>query len=229
MATFQDRIVEYLGSADADTAAITDVLTAGAKKIVDLLPYEKLEKIAKAIDVPAAGVAISGYRLIREKNGFRAYDDSFRGCRTIPSNLAYNVTNANSLHYAPTADPICYILNQKFYVKPSDGSVDGVAYPTVLYSDSAITDFPSEWVQGVVLYGAIQRAFNKAATAIADLDAFNGNGNSTFDTDNLCIDIYRCYIRNLLKYNNRCITNTTGLHRAYDYVLNNDFEYLCEH
>lgn len=172
MATFQERIVEYIG-ADTDVASITDVLTAGAKKIVDLLPYEKLEKIAKAIDVPAAGVAISGYRLMRDQNGFRAYDDSLRGCRTIPSHLAYRSTDPNSLHYAPANDPVCYILNQKFYTKPSDGSVDGIAYPTVLYSESAITDFPSEWVQGVVLYGAIQRALNKAATAIADLDGLS--------------------------------------------------------
>ena len=65
------------------------------------------------------------------------------------------------MYLATTDSPAHYIEVGKVYVKPSGGTVTAVLYPTVSYNDSTIPSFPTEYIQKVVLYGAIQACISK--------------------------------------------------------------------
>jgi len=175
MATFGAQILQYL-TTDADTTAQSDALTAGAKWIINLIPQERLERWANAITIHATnGVDITGYRLFRDEKGFRARITSNKiGARTVDGRFAYKVTDADSLHYATTNDPVVYIIDQTIFIKPAlTGEIDGVIYPTVVYTESAVTGFPSEYYRGMILYATIQRAIFKVNDAITSLDALS--------------------------------------------------------
>lgn len=163
MGTFQDRIQDYLGTI-ADTTALTDQLTAGAKKLVDLIPEEKLERFSTAVTDSGSGGDISAYRFIRaHKSGRRAV--------LIDSGLKTQAADSSSIFYGTSTSPVCYIESGKGYVLPGGGSLMGVAYPSVAYNASTITNFPTEWEQGVILYAAIQQCLGLVNTSIASLSA----------------------------------------------------------
>lgn len=148
MATYQVRVEDRIGVIN-DTQAISDWLTAGAKFITNILPIGRLLKYTVNLTDGGSGVSITAYRVVSaNKSGY--------GAREVLHNLAAQVINADSIYYAGTTDPVFYILNGLAYVKPSGGTVVAMAYPTVLYSESTITSFPSDLDEGVVLYTCIQ-------------------------------------------------------------------------
>jgi chromosome segregation ATPase len=170
MSTLQDRIQDYCGTI-SDTAQLTDVLTAGAKVIVNAIPEEKLDLYSAAITDSGSGATVSGHRLVRaHKSGYTA--------RRVDAGLKSQVALATSMHKATTTSPVWYVENGSGYVLPSGGTIIGVAYPTVLYSDSSISSFPTEWIHGVVLYGVIQVLLSKSNVAYDALNAL------TMDTVN---------------------------------------------
>lgn len=163
MATFEERIEDYVG-AISDTTFLSDVLTAGAKEIVNLLPERKLRDYTVDLTDPGTGVAITGHR-------FLSANVSGRGTTEISSNLKAAVIDADSIHYATVKYPVHYFENGEVFIKPSGGTAVAMAYPTVLYSASTITNFPTDLIQAVVLYGAIQAALrleNEALTTLID-------------------------------------------------------------
>lgn len=172
---FTDEINDYI--TDSDTAAQTAALTAGAKWLINLIPQERLERWVKELTIDAsAGIAVTGSRLFRNPDGsFRArISSNLKGARTINAYLAARAADSNSLHFANAGDPVVYLLNQTVFIKPAlAGKIDGIAYPTVLYSESTIADFPGEYTRGVVLYATIQRAISKVNDAILALDALS--------------------------------------------------------
>lgn len=163
MSTLQDRVQDYCGTI-SDTAQLTDVLTAGAKVIVNAIPEEKLDLYSAAITDSGSGATVSGHRLVRaHKSGYTA--------RQVDAGLKAQVVLATSMHKATTTSPVWYIENGSGYVIPSGGTIIGVSYPTVLYSDSTISNFPTEWIQGVVLYAVVQVLLGKSNAIYDTLNA----------------------------------------------------------
>lgn len=163
MSILQTRVEDYTGTV-ADTTALTDGLTAGAKYILNLIPEQKLGMYSTEITDDGSGVAISNYRPLRaHKSGYPA----------IPSSAEYKkrFLDTESIYYAPNKYPFWYIEGGKAYVVPDGGTVVAVAYPTVTYSDSSITNFPAALEHGVVLYCAIQILLGKSNISLASLDA----------------------------------------------------------
>lgn len=152
MATFQARVEDYTGSF-TDTAALTDWLTAGARKLVDLIPEDKALQYSTSQTIADAGQACTGFRYLTVNyNG--------RRCRPIPNGLESQSTDTASIWYATTSDPCFFVRDSKLFIKPAGGGASAVAqilsYPTVLFSDSSISNYPLYLEQTVVLYAAIQ-------------------------------------------------------------------------
>jgi len=161
MATFQLQIEGYTGT-ESDTTFLSDKLTDGAKMIIDLLPESKHEKYSVDLADAGSGVSITGYRFIKaHKSGYPAM--------RVDSSMQTQILDSNSLHYAATKSPVFYIESGKVYIKPGSGTAVAIAYPTVLYGATSITNFPPELNHAVVLYGAIQTAIKKQNEALSTL------------------------------------------------------------
>lgn len=163
MGTYQARVEDYVGTV-ADTTALGDQLTAGAKLISDVLPLPKLEPYGTDLTDSGTGVAITGYRVLGAHKS--NYEANF-----ISADMKARAADSGSIHYANARSPSAYITGGKIYVIPSGGTIRAYAYPTVTYSASTISGFPTESDQGVVLYTAIQQCSGKLNVA---MDALNG-------------------------------------------------------
>lgn len=154
MSTFQVRVEDYLTAVVTDTTALTDQLTAGAKYLIDLMPEEKaIAHTTTGTDNGTTGVDVSASKV------FGAYKSGYRAIPLNPDEYARYV-DSNSRFFGTATTPVYYILNGTLFIKPGGGTARIIAYPTVLYSASSITGFPTEWEQAVVLYAAIQQVLS---------------------------------------------------------------------
>lgn len=157
--SFIAEIQDYV-SGFSDTTAADAWLTYGAKRVIDLLPIVKAEKFSADLTDTGSGIATTGHRVIRaHKSGYEA--------RKVSGGLKTQLSDANSIHEAKTTNPVYFEENGKGFVKPVKGTLIGVAYPTVLNTDSTITKFPAEYYGGVVLYAAIRAVIQEIDTMTA--------------------------------------------------------------
>jgi len=151
MSTFQVRVQDYIGDtgATADTVALNDWLTEGARLISDRFKPERLAIYATDKTDAGSGIAITGGRpLSAHKSGYEA--------RFVPVGMKAVIADGSSIHYAIATDPAWYIDSTKAYVLPGGGTVKWFAYPTVAYTESSISNFPPQGYAVVIIYTAIQ-------------------------------------------------------------------------
>jgi len=162
---YSDQVEDYVGTF-ADTAALTKWLTAGGKLVVNLLPEEVLSKYATSLTDSGSGIASTGSRTFKaHKSGKHAIKGD--------SALAAEYTTAASLHYATATSPVWYEEGGSAFVVPGGGTILGVVFPTVAYTDSTIANFPLEHENAVILYASVQAAIQKMNTAIATLNGLS--------------------------------------------------------
>ncbi len=159
---FSGQVEDYIGTF-SDTAALTEWLTAGAKKIVDLLPLQTVEKFTADLTAAADdGIATTGHRVIRaHKSDYNA--------RKIWGGLVAQAGDSDSIHAATSTDPVYYEENGIGFVLPGGGTIIGMAYPTVAYTATSITKFPLEYENAVILYAAIQGCLQLISTSAANV------------------------------------------------------------
>jgi len=131
MGTFQAKVQTYLGSGYSETTALSDNLTAGAKQVLDFIPEDKLEKVSVDLTDTGSGVTATNLRILNpHKSNISAIP--------ISKGLKTQATDSTSIHYATSTSPMWYIDAGKAYVIPSGGTINAVAYPSVVYTDSTI-------------------------------------------------------------------------------------------
>jgi len=163
--TFQTQIEDYVGTI-VDTTSLTDYLTAGAKQFVNRIPEDEADKYGSALTDSGSGVSVTAYRVLRaHKGGYRA--------RRIDAGLKTQAGLTGSLLKTTTNSPIHYIENGLGYVLPGGGTIIGMSYPSVLYSDTTISNFPSRLERGVVLFAVIQACVSKLNVSLDALHALS--------------------------------------------------------
>ena len=156
MATFQTQLEDIVGAQDTpDTTAMSDWLTAGARKILDVLSPTKLKRIASQ-DAFVNTIDVEGKKVLTVTRNDGTIDHP---CREVPPSMRGRVTDSNYMEYATTTDPVYYIDNQLLTVKPdSSGSNQRLTFInsaiTVAYTQTYIDNFPDEAEKAVVLYAA---------------------------------------------------------------------------
>lgn len=152
MATFQDRVEDYVGTF-SDTAALTVWLTESARKLVDLIPLEKAMRWGKeTLFTGITGTSLHDSRIL---GVFIAN----REARRVPAGIKADMADEDSIHYATARDPICWVYAGKVFAYPCTSVEEGnpaalhsLSYPTsVQWDDSTIPDFPVELEEPVVL------------------------------------------------------------------------------
>ena len=151
MATFQERIEDHVGTlASADTAFMTDLLTDGARVVVDYLVNKGSDKIeVYATEKVDAGSGIE----ITSGKPFSAHKANYPA-RRIPTEMRAKAVDADSSHYAIATDPVWYIEKEKAHVLPGGGAIRWIGYPIVLHSASTISNYPPEGYEAMVLYAS---------------------------------------------------------------------------
>lgn len=164
MSTLQSRIEDYVGTF-ADTTALTDWLTAGAKQLIELIPYDKLEDIAtEGTDNGTDGYSVLGKKVLRvHKSNY--------GAAYVSPGLYSQASNSSSIYYALATDPVWTKKGAKIFVLPGGGSIVYVAYPTVTYSDTSISGFPTEMEHLVVLWATKQACVYLLASATSNISS----------------------------------------------------------
>ena len=165
MSTFQVRVEDKVGTV-GDTTAISDWLTDGAKYIANVIPPDRLEKYTVPLTDAGSGISVTSHRILR------AHKTDY-GARRIDAGMKARAEDSNSIHYATTDDPCWTIINGKAYVIPGGGTVQAMAYPTVVYSESTIASFPSDLDDGVVTYAAMRARLRQISDLIALITAIS--------------------------------------------------------
>ena len=166
--TFKNQVDALTGFAGTEDDALTDWLTAGAKEIINILPYNLKEKCttettlnnsSPTMDMDGVGEILYVNRLSADSGGSRI------PCRKIPSMYGELANDSNSLYKASVTDPVYWILSSGdaaiLNVIPTPTAnqtaiVYHVGYTTVNVSEvSTIANFPDEAEYLVVLRTAI--------------------------------------------------------------------------
>ena len=165
--TFKNQVDALTGFAGTEDDALSDWLTSGAKEIVNVLPSELKEKCmtettlnnsSQTMDLDGVGKILYVSRLSADSGGYRV------SCREVPSmHAGLTSDSSNLLYYGTVTDPVYWIQSTSdaaiLNVYPSPEAtqtarVYHISYPTVVYNDATITNFPDEVEYIVVLYAA---------------------------------------------------------------------------
>ena len=159
MATFQEQINDLTSFGTTDPTAISDWLTAGAKEIISVMPAELLLKCATETSANASEVADFDTRGII-LGVIRSDGTVDQPCREIPGIAKGRAFDSTDLmFYGTESDPVFWKWNNKLEAAPKGSvAIHHVSYPTVVYTDSSISNFADEVEHLVVLYAAIKAA-----------------------------------------------------------------------
>jgi len=152
----QDELSQFL------TDGVVDV----TNKMIEIAPSETSKFTTTTHDGSNHGI-ITG----KASSIVREHDSTsiLRSCTLISSQDRHDATDINSLKYRSKYNPGYYILDGKIFSIPaSAGSnndliVTQVNYPSILYSDSSIDNFPNEFEYLVVVYAAAKSLESKMA------------------------------------------------------------------
>ena len=179
MANFATRIKDLTGF-DADTAAkqasVNDWLSAGARSVMNVLPLNKLERVASNENF-TNNIDVEGKKIlavVRKDNNHAS--KIYTPCRKLPPSMMGRVNDTNYMEAASESDPAYIIQNDVLNTYPgSNASNDSrVVFVnssiTVAHGDSAIANFPDEAEEAVVLYGA-RNALNRLMNGMNAISA----------------------------------------------------------
>ena len=176
--TFGQRI-QALTNYDADNTsdnALTDTTTAtysaltgqwlndGYREVINLLPRNLLEVCLSKFEFTSNPAGLESHSLtsagklynIQIHNGTRSVE-----CRPISSRNKGRAEDSGDMLYATTADPVYYIEGNYINVLPSGVAaeyfaVDYSGMTELAYSNTAISNFPDEAENLVIMYAAIK-------------------------------------------------------------------------
>ena len=211
MADFETRIDDLTGfGSDTDRNAIDDWLTAGARTVLNILPLNKLLRIAKT-DNFTNDIDVEGKKIISVLRKDAGNSNLHMPCRELPPSMMGKVNDANYMEKATASDPAYIIYTNVLNTFPVSASSNDSRLVsidtsiTVAYNSSSISNFPDEAEEAVVLYASrnalerlmntlhsnsdIDNAFASVKQALeqaeADLDKMNGADESVFGDANI--------------------------------------------
>jgi len=169
--TFKNQVDALTGFGSTEDDALSDWLTAGARAVLNILPFNKLERIATNTSFTNS-VDVEGKKIIsvvRRDNNHSS--KAFMPCRKLSSALMGRVSDSSYMEAASESDPAYIIQGDVLNTYPgsnqsNDSRVVSIDTSiTVAHGDGAsgISNFPDEAEHAVVLYAsrnALQRLMN---------------------------------------------------------------------
>ena len=153
-------------------------LNDGYREVVNLLPLELLSPCLTKFEFTSTPAGMESEELkagkvynVQSHNGTK-----FIACRQINSVDKGNAEDSDSILYATSDDPVYYIEQNKINILPSGSAseylaIDYSGMTELVYSDTAIANFPDEAENLIVLYTSI-RALEYLATFEEDVELY---------------------------------------------------------
>ena len=173
--TFGTQITALTGislSAATNQGYVDSFVTNAAGDVLSMVPQEHLAEYAVTATLNAGGTTLSNIDNMIILSVLRKYNQKsttsevgrYRECRQVPfTNLGIAEEDSGYLDAHSQEDPVYYIHNNTLYVLPKpdatyNAKVSYISLPDVLYSESAIADFPKLLEQAVVYRAAADAA-----------------------------------------------------------------------
>ena len=151
---------------------VDSFLTNAARDVLSMIPSKHLAEYAVATTLNNSSTTLG---TIDDKiilSVLRKYDQKsttsevgrYRECRQVPfTNLGIAEEDSGYIDAHSQEDPVFYIHNNTLYVLPKpdatyNAKVSYIGFPNVLYTESAIADFPKLLEQAVVYRAAADSA-----------------------------------------------------------------------
>ena len=166
--TFKNQVDALTGFGNTEDDALSDWLTAGARTIFNILPENKLERVASNTNFTDS-LDVEGKKILSVLRKDASNSNRYMSCRKLLPSQMGTVHDSSYMEYATTNDPAYIVHNDVLNTFPqSVASNDSrVVYInagiTVAHGDSSITNFPDEAEHAVVLHAsrnALQRLMN---------------------------------------------------------------------
>lgn len=176
MADFKTRIDDLTGFASTDDTALSDWLSAGARSVMNVLPLNKLERVASNENF-TNNIDVEGKKIlavVRKDNNHAS--KIYTPCRKLPPSMMGRVNDTNYMEAASESDPAYIIQNDVLNTYPSSNASNDSRVVfinssiTVAHGDSVISNFPDEAEEAVVLYGA-RNALNRLMNGMNAISA----------------------------------------------------------
>ena len=176
MADFKTRIDDLTGFASTDDTALSDWLSAGARSVMNVLPVNKLERVASNENF-TNNIDVEGKKILAvvRKDDNHA-NKIYTPCRKLPPAMMGRVSDTNYMEAASETDPAYIIQNDVLNTYPSSNASNDSRVVfinssiTVAHGDSVISNFPDEAEEAVVLYGA-RNALNRLMNGMNAISA----------------------------------------------------------
>ena len=173
--SFKDQVDALTGFGTTENDALADWLTAGARSILNVLPLNKLQRIASTTTFQDSQ-DVEGKKIIAVMRKDENNSSKLMPCRQVSPALKGKVTDSSYMEAASTSDPVYYIENDVLNVVPthSDSNSSSVVNIdtniTVAHGSTSISNFPDEAEYAVTLYAARQALKKLIADANNDED-----------------------------------------------------------
>tara|TARA_R100000808_G_C2147729_1_gene155751 strand:+ start:2176 stop:2883 length:708 start_codon:yes stop_codon:yes gene_type:complete len=173
--TFGAQITSLTGmdlSNSTNQGYVDSYLTNAARDVLSMVPFEHLAEYSIITTLNNSSTTLSNIDNMIILTVLRKYDQKsttsevgrYRECRKVPfTNLGIAEEDSGYIESNSIEDPVYYTYNNTLYVLPKpdatyDAKVSYISLPTVLYSESAIADFPKLLEQAVVYRAAADAA-----------------------------------------------------------------------
>jgi hypothetical protein len=164
--TFLERVTALAG-VPASNDTLDTWLTDEARKIVDLLPFQELDKFKANVIIAPTGTDLTNHRFVSAtREGYVA--------RVFPYAEVGRALDPQSFAYPGTKDPIVLFNDGKVYGYPTDPALftaQCIPYPTVLHSDEMVAILPKKYEELITLGAACSTQFARLETENAALTA----------------------------------------------------------
>ena len=154
MQTFKEQIKDLVGTT-YDDDALSYYLTVSAKEVLSALPIDlKRNHSSSTSSNVSTGRNIENEEIIHVKRGTRNANE-------VSPILSDEVSDSGSIHLATNNYPVYYVIGNKLIVKPNVDETDlsiteSIVYPTVVHSDTTISNFPNNAEYCVVIASCIK-------------------------------------------------------------------------
>ena len=166
--SFKDQVDSITGFGTTENDALSDWLTAGARTILNILPINKLERVASNTNFTDS-IDVEDKKILSVLRKDANNSNRYMPCRKLLPSQMGTVHDSSYMEFATTSDPAYIIHNEVINTFPqsvasNDSRVTFInAGITVAHGDTSIANFPDEAEPAVVLYAArnaIQRLMN---------------------------------------------------------------------
>ena len=159
-----DKQIHALTGFDADSASNTEVgetfrtmtaqwLKDAAKEVINILPPGLLKQCTTIVSFTSQAVGSEASASQMNTGKILSVFAGDYEARPIPSNKKHKANDSTSYEYATTTAPVYYMEKNYLNVLPAAVSCkyEEVQFPTISFDDTAISSFPDEAEQLVVL------------------------------------------------------------------------------